>query len=63
MITELKRWRLICNNCKKEVIVEDTYFKYPEGWTEVAIGPCGTTNYYRELDLCPECSKIETNKT
>lgn len=38
------------------------YTKLPEGWGYHADGPCGSTDYYRTLDLCPACLQKERTK-
>lgn len=58
MISELKTWRLICDECKMEWIVHSIFRpSLPNGWGTREIGGCGLTGYTMTEELCPDCYK------
>ncbi len=59
-IIEVKTWLIICDRCRERKTVTDTLKpSKPAGWTVGEEGPCGLTDYFREVLLCPACSKKE----
>ena len=55
MIREIKIYELSCdNNCGVKLPTTDENY-IPQGWQEATVGPCGLTNYYKQVLLCPAC--------
>jgi hypothetical protein len=57
---ELRKFVFWCDMCKVQEIIEDIREPdLPKGWIYRSVGPCGLTNYYKKVEVCPKCAKEE----
>lgn len=55
MQRQIKTYEWVCDQCRKETIVQGE--KKPEGWGTRTVYDCGLTGYTSHDDLCPDCWK------
>lgn len=59
---KLNKFVFRCDTCNVEKIIESTMKPdLPKGWAYREVGPCGLTNYYKNVEICPKCVKKENS--
>lgn len=57
MIREIKTFEIVCDRCKKSIIMHGQYASVPKNWNYFETYDCGLTGYTRRDLLCPDCQE------